>query len=500
VLRLSADLLDAPEMTALLEAYCHDVILRMIADVERRIDFWTNELERDREQVRWFKGLSVEEQNRQAAVVTDRKILKDFVIAVKTQESTVPAKVYFLDVLPRHFIPEDEEELRKLQAFHESIARLRGSPHSPIWRKCLARIVDCALRHVVLCDDPKVNFLFERWCSVAEGMLRVEWKRLLQQNNLAVSDVFKRTTFFDVDYDEDSHLLGVYPTVVVDSARSVITVNTSRRVLVVGDPLDEASPVPVGEAEAEHLGRQVRDLTGQVADSVDPNGQLRQMAYERPGMAAFICDGALAPEESRFAFAELRANAHKRAESAAAGMRCLRMLDKLAYNTAVEFLQPEDEDDPPPGKALAIAFVNCLRLGYDPMAALRQIRAHPKGMFPAEIKTPMLHAMSRGRSIVDRLMDHRQIPLMDGMELTPAMEIACEIDHCLETARLAEEFRTAATALELTGETLDSTFLKTEKAFEAAYSAIHAQTILTLERLRSILAGEPLKPTEEVES
>jgi hypothetical protein len=481
-LQLSADLLQTPELQELLDAYYRDVVMRAIADIERRIEFYTHELEHDVERVRWFRSLSPEEQAKQPDVITNRRILDDLGIDVEITASRVPAKNYYLEYVPNHHIPHEKKELERLAAMREPLVHLREQRYSPLWRKCLSRIFDCALRAQKLCDDEELNRLFERWRTLVHSMLCLEWRRCLNHAGVAERDVFRRTTFFDLEFDEHENVISIYPIAVIDPSRSALIIDPARRVLVVHDVLDGASSEAI-------------DATNAMATGSD----LRASFFAKPHLAGRVCDAAVRHLSSASELGRLRPAVRRLSESASAGMRFFRLIDQYAYNSALEALQPEDEEDEPPTKQLAIAFLNCLKLGFAPLDTLRQILANPKFVAPPEIKRPLQSALLRDRAVVEQFLS-RGAYGPDHLNLTAAEEKALTIERFVEATKLAECFRRAGAAIDSRGETLNTVLLKTEQAFEEAHSAQFSSGTPSLIRIQRFMTGEPLPPTLDMES
>jgi hypothetical protein len=493
LLELSADLLDADELRALLGSYVQDVVVRMRADLERRIEFWTHELERDEAQYNWFRRLPPERQAREHDIRTNRQILEELGIDVQIQGSSIPAKVYYLHNMPQFHIPRSKEILKKLEAMRGPIDHLAESERSPIWHLCLARIFDCALRQVPLCDDPRINARFDDWRVLVDAMLRGEWRRLLTERcQVATAHVFKHTTFFSVRYDEKDDRLEVYPNAVIDSHRAVVTVHEPRRTMLVQDPLDEATTEPVTESEDAESGRRLREILEGEIDAARKSQRLRDGAFASPLLAQRICLRALAPPgETTSALGQLRESVRTKAQQARIGPRAWRLLMNLAYNSALEVVGPRDQANPPAGKALFLAVLACLESGLNPMTALKALRKGQGAVCPDVVVRPFRLALQSAPALVDRFLEEGALPFED-VSKTPAEERAWDLDHCCEAARLADLFQQAADSLRAEGETLASAFVKAEEAFEAAHGAVFALASPSLMRIQCILTGEPL--------
>jgi hypothetical protein len=274
----------------LIDAYYRDVIARMLADVERRIEFWRNELDRDRESVRWFKSLPVDEQRKQPDVIIGRQILKEYAIDVPVPERPVAASVYYLHDLPNAHIPEAEKELQCLEADRDPIVKLMKEENSFIWRKCLSQIFDCAIRQVPLSDDPTIEDLFRRWSSRVDGALRLEWTRFFKRSGVDASDVFRRITFFDADYRKSENIITVSPNVVIDTARSTITVDKSRQTLVVDDVFDEATNVDVGKERPPGLEQDIETILDSSQNASIKRDLIQELAYCNPTILDILLD------------------------------------------------------------------------------------------------------------------------------------------------------------------------------------------------------------------
>ena len=499
-LRLSGDWLETAELKALLDAYHHSRIVKMVADIDRRIEFWKSELKQDREKVRWFKSLSPEERRKIPDVRTGRIILTKLGINVKAEESLVPAEEFYLDRIPRFHIPEAENELKELEAFRTRIMRISEEPFSALWRACLARVFDCAIRQVRLCDDDWINDLFERWRTRAAGVFRHEWDRILASKKLHTDDVFKRITFFDVEFDENANVISVFPNLIIDSSRATVVISKARGTLIVRDILDEASNQAIAEELSHDAVRsKLIDVVDSSSTDEELNLKLRSTMWETPGLAKIICDASLMREYSDFAFDELRQEVNELARRANAGRRALTWMNYFAFNSAIESLEPENELNPPPGKALAIAFVNCFRHHLPPIETLKRLMKNPRDEAPSDIRGPFSHALLHGREQVERFL--RDFTLsQDEVELSPAHQIAWDIERFFESVELAEKFRRAAASLDPRGESIASTLLKSEKAFEAALGSIYVERVLTIDHIIPVLTGEPLKAGEETDN
>ncbi len=490
-LRLSGDLLKSPEMETLLDAYYRDVLVRLRADLERRIQFYEHELAADRERVRWFNGLSQKEQDEQPPVTLNRKILDDLAINVPLEGGERVSMREYVHRLEAHFIPDHDKKLEQMKQQREPIARLASTEYSNVWRQCVARIFDCTLRDVPLCADERINRLFDEWKRIAKGLLNVEWRRLLHNRGIHPDSIFKRTVYFDVIYDEEADTLDVFPKAIIDARRAVIEVDERQRTLAVHDPLDTA----VTETLPEYGSDAARDALDALfidgPDSKQLEIRLRKHLFERPDIAALVCDRTFRTAPSESQVNEIRDSVLERQVAASAGVRCIQNLDVDAYNSAIRALQPMGASDSPPGKALMIAFMRCLQAGFDPIRSLKRLRDDANLQLPADVVSAFKAAWSKDREAVNRFLEETILD-RDSVQLTPVERIASDVEYCCEATRLADEFAAAAARWDSTGETQSTAFFKTESAFEAAYNALYCSHTPDLRWIQRILTGAPV--------
>ena len=492
-LRLSGDLLRSPEFERLIDAYLFEVMVRMQADAERRLEFWRDELSRDQEKVSWYEGLPKAEKAKLSDVTTGRRIVSDLGIDVSVPEERVPWCDYIAS-LKNYHIPRELAETEKYQSLCSAIKEIASSGFSLIWRRCVAKVFDCALRQIPLSDDDHVNALFDNWRSTVDGMLRLEWPRLLHSLGIEASDVFRRNCFFDVDYDETVDLLAIYPSAVLDPSRGTVVIDPDRGALVVYDILDEARNVreELRTQDVSALQARLESCLPKTPVDSDSPDVLERVIHESPPMADLILDQVFHTTADETGLETLRKTAIATGKSASAARRFFLMYGRGAFHTAMQNLDLEEETESSAGKSLASAFVNCVQMlrGRDPVKILEMVRNDPNASVPAEVKRPLQRAMLLNRVLVDRFIDEGNA-MRETPSLTPAQEVACEIEHAREAAALAQGFRDAADRLSNDGETQSTAFLKTEGAFESAYSSIFSSVTPAVARVLSYLTGEP---------
>lgn len=490
-LSLSGDLLKSPELMGLLDAYYRNVITRISADLERRIEFYTQELESDRDRVRWFRSLSPEEQAKCPDVTTGRMIDKDLGIDIITTERKVPAREYYLKILPDQIINDEEKELKRLIAYREPIRQIQNIEHPPIWRQCLSRIFDCAIRQVQFCDDPKVNKLFEQWNAIVDGMLRIEWEQCLLKHKIAPHHVFKRTTFFDLIFDEKANQLRIFPNAVIDSARASVIMDPTNGSFLVIDPLDFALNIPDTGGDLDEAKRQVRSMVGIGPDQAIICEQLHQSAFREHMIAKVLCDNITSQRGFPLVGSNERKSALTKAKALTVADRFFRYRSILCFNTAMEILKPEDERHPSAGKALCLAIIECQRAGFEWGPTLLQIYQNRTSHVPPKIVSAFRQALLRNRRMVERLVLDGVIE-KDNIELRDAERAAWSIEEVIECIGIAQKFQSVANNLNPDGESQSSAFLKTESAFEGAHGAIFSRLTPSLLRIQKILSCEPL--------
>lgn len=489
-LRLSGDLLKSPELSLLLNAFYQNIITRIQADLERRIEFWTQEVERDEGLVEWWNHLPEAQRARQPDVTTGRKILEDLGIDMPTEERKVPALIYYGIFLPKE-IPHEKSVLQKLQESRAPLARFREREHSAIWRQCLGRIFDCAFRQVPLCDDRDVNQLFQNWAARVDGMLCLEWHRHLARLGLRPDALFKRTTILDVDYDEASNCLLVYPVALIDSGRSTIVGLEENQTLQVHDPLDEARPVACTPPDAHRATPELAPELS-VGQSDTLAAHVPQLLWERPELAQRIC-ACMADPRGRSAIpAHVRQSVAAKVKAATAGRRFFYLLHLGLFNTAVEALQEEEADPAPlPGRSLALAWISCVRHSFSPLETLRALHANLHFPAPREVVEHFTEALEKDRQLVEEFLRVPHVPLPDALALSDAEGEIRSLLRCSDALTLARCFDEAASSLSPEGETQASAFLKAEHALELAHTSPFSRVALSMIRLQRYLTGEP---------
>jgi hypothetical protein len=321
-------------------------------------------------------------------------------------------------------------------------------------------------------------------------MLREEWLHRLHKARIDPARVFTRTTVFNLEYDEARDRIWMYPCAVLDSTQSTIRLEPGHGTITVVHPLDNALYEDTPDTEATLSLNDLREVLDGASDADERGRRLQELLFRTPQLAAEICAQVFACREEVSGIKELMEQMDDLARSTRACARLWNLLLCGAYNSAFETLDPENERDPPVGKALAIAIANCIRVGRDPLPTLRLMRRNNEKAGADSISQALTQAIDKDVRAVDRFLSDGVL-IDDRPSLTPAQVGAWDINHCLEAAHVAVAFQQAADKLDPIGETLASTFLKTEEAFEAAHLAVYCRPAPLLRKLQQILTGEP---------
>lgn len=488
--RIPCHLVLTPAFERVMSAYYDSVVGRMLADIERRIEFWTQELEGDMAQYQWFQQLPKAERSALPDVTLNRMALPEFAldVAVKKPERQ-SAEVYHLQHLPRR-IELDRENLQEQTAKREPLKELRTNRQSAVWRQCFSRVFDAAIRDVPISFDQDLSELFAVWSEQVKGVLRFALLRELEKKGVAEVDIFRTTTFFEARRDDKSEVVAIVPNAVIDSSRAVVAIDKQRRVMSVWDPADisviESINPETNTAKALDVILE-RDIT-----SEQKLVELRNLCYESPQVATQLIRRVLSQYRTDDSFSGIRDSVRNTLLAASVGARGLRLIEADCLNSAIELgselLQGAEQF---PSALLYRCFTRLVLDGKDPVEHLKKLRSDEWVEVPRDVRTQFRMALECNPKLVDEFLQTLQLSAEDPK--FEGIEIAAAHAECLvEASRLCAQFRIAADSLDPMGETQASAFCKAEYAFELAHSTVQVSPPLSVLRIQKILTGEPL--------
>lgn len=241
-LPVSSDILESKWFKDILNNYYKAVLGNLKSDLLRRKEILEGRLKENKLEIKWFEKLDDDEIDKMEDIVPNIRYNEQLGIYENVKGTPVKPRFYFSTSLKD--IIEDTE--LKIKSIDDAIKRIpKDDEDSYLKQYCISRIFDCALREIDLCDNRQCNDLFINWRRKIKGLFKAEWKDYLENNlKIPVSFIFKRTTFFKLDCDENSKY-SIIPIAIIDSKRSNILIDNSNKTFLVYDPLDDAKSIKI---------------------------------------------------------------------------------------------------------------------------------------------------------------------------------------------------------------------------------------------------------------
>ncbi|WP_018682912.1 hypothetical protein [Actinokineospora enzanensis] len=162
-----------------------------------------------------------------------------------------PTDVYYRANVPQ-LIRMRQEWLARMSELVDNLDRAVHRPHAPARQLAAGRFVDALLRGVTPDESPATSAAFERWRAEVQPVLWFEWGCALRQREIDPADLFTPHTVLITRYlppiGDDPAMLFTHPYTLVDQSRSAVLADAERRVLVVRDATDHATPERLSEA------------------------------------------------------------------------------------------------------------------------------------------------------------------------------------------------------------------------------------------------------------
>jgi hypothetical protein len=489
-LSLSLDILNSEIFKELLNSYYMDLIVNISADFERRKEFYRNEIDSCKNQYLWFKNLTEAEQNKIPDVKANIKLDKDLGINIQVSETVVNAKTFYLNNIPNFLIPEREKELERLKEESKPLEKLFEDDNFDFKQLCISRLFDCVFKGVKPSENKKVSYLFQSWYDIVNPMLKLEVTNLFQRKGIEGNCNYNNMNI-SIGIDTNNNELQIFFYSIIDSQRNTIVIDQDRKSLIIHDILDNAGSCKLEECETEnsHL-----DHLMIKSDNEDLLEKIKLAFYNNPFLVNNICNYIYSVVPKVFNYSVIKNSVVPNIVSTTASKRFLTLFLQNCRYSAEEALKPEDEFDVPPGKAIMLAFINCLRRDYSPIETMKELRNNPSyaNQIPPSISTRFNQALSKNRDMVDSFLELSSMP-QDKIELNQAEKAVWKIEACIEGIKIFTQLSQGINKINSEGDTLDRIFFYISDAFEAIYNSFYYPSAPSMDRIQSILLGKPVK-------
>ncbi|MFQ5753028.1 MAG: hypothetical protein ACE5HI_13640, partial [bacterium] len=202
-LTLPIELIETEEFKELITLYQNSIIGSMIADAERRQEFYQGQYEKFKNELNYYESLSESERKKLEPVEVSIQIDWELGIEIQIRPVKVPAESYYKNNVP-NLMDQAKEWYEKMRIFRKNLEPLIENPSAPLNRICTARLFDCALREIEPTGEPYIKKLFYSWKKCVEPLLLLEWNHLLNDQQINPENIFTRHTLFNIIIDSDS--------------------------------------------------------------------------------------------------------------------------------------------------------------------------------------------------------------------------------------------------------------------------------------------------------
>lgn len=490
-LTLSIDVIKTDIFRELCDSFYREMLENIAADIERRMEFYRSKIDSLENEHQWFKKLPQEEQDKIPDVKTNIMLDKDLGIDILIEESYISAKKYYLDNIPNYLIPDHKKELNRLTEEAKPLERILNEKSLPFEQLCISRLFDCALRGQKPMVKKQTTRLFDSWVELVSPMLELEITNVFKEKGFDIHDSIKNGVI-DIKIDEKSNKLDVYFYIVIDSTRNTIVVDKKRRTLALFDILDSVKkvPAPIDLRQDMFLKRYSQGIK-----DIKQLNDMRNELYKNPGYIGFVCEFIRSVIPNAFKYSDIKEIVKPKAQAAVAAQLYNQLEIQNCQFSARAVLAPENEFVVPPGKALILAYINCIDHNLDPFSTLKKLRCTTVKPFdiPIEIFTRFKQAEKQNKNMVNSFLEFKTVPNDELEDLSNAERAVYKIETVLEGIKIFNQLSQSLKYIRPDGDSLERIFYLVSDAFESIYKSVYYPLMPGVARIQSILLGKPLE-------
>jgi hypothetical protein len=503
-LRLSPDLLASPLYVKIVDLYRAALVEPILADLDRRHQFFEDELEEHQSNYRWYQGLSEKERNKLPDVVANIELDYEFAqTRYLLEPSRIPAHRYYTSEM-QSMSEKERAWISKIDHLQKRMKDFVNHTEKPLHCLIGARLFDSALRDLPISDNQEIEAAFQQWKGAIQPMLWLEFRAYLESEGIALEDGCTTHTVFNLQTDSDAREIGIVAWTLLDSRESVLVLDGARKVQVVVHPSDyaEQREQPVSAAEAISLYKKAKEAAEAGAGAQATRDLLLQGMRNDPKV---LLENIAAEWLDSFSSVEnplegITKSAVRKEFGLFAAFTALRWCNEQCYFSAEGVLAKALSENEPPNALDAAAlmmsaYVKIAQNGY-PMKTLSEIldrrKVDPELNDAAAL---LLRAQSLCPDVVEVFVRHHSLMSPRSFVSDPSLRLTAEEDAALailaaiECANVCFAVDYAMSLLNQNRESQRNCFVKVMPALERCVGLEYSAPPALTDHLIEVLTG-----------